>query len=328
MYTGNRWGTLFGRVIILKNKSSQILFYHKIALQAHGKHSHIFFQLFCKIMKCLERVFLRLPVLIKASVSIEASIVMPIFMFAFLEIMSLLNYLSVYSGVLYALKTVGEPVSIYGYVQDMLGDSEKEFSVGEEVLSSVIFSEGYLDRQIKKYCQDAVFEQTVRGGSDGIRVLGSYIDTERSCLSLTAWYTVKPVVDFAGTNVFFLNRYYIRMWTGYSLEAEASSEKSVYITENGTVYHVCRECTHLRLSIRKITASDLVDARNDSGGRYSECEVCMDDNTQVDGYFITNSGDRYHASISCSGLKRTVYAVKPKEVAGWSMCSRCGNKEE
>ena len=327
MDTGNRWGTLFGRVIILKNKSSQKKIYHKEALQAHGKLSHIFFQLFCKIMKCLERVFLRLPVAVKASVSIEASIVMPIFMFAFLEILSLLNYLSVYSGVLYALKMVGEPISIYGYAQDMLVDSEKELSLGEEVLSSVIFSEGYLDCQIKKYCQDAVFEQTLRGGRDGIRVLGSYIDTERSCLSLIAWYTVKPVVDLAGTNVFLVNRYYIRMWTGYSLEGKDSSEKAVYITENGTVYHVSRDCTHLRLSVRKITPSDLQDARNDSGGKYSRCEVCFDDNTQVDGYFITNSGERYHAAISCSGLKRTIYAVEPKEVAGWPMCSRCGKKE-
>ena len=39
--------------------------------------------------------------------------------------------------------------------------------------------------------------------------------------------------------------------------------------------------------------------------------------------YITNDGDRYHNSLSCSGLKRTIFEVPFLEVAGKSKCSRC-----
>lgn len=328
MYTGNRRGTLFRRENNLKEKSNLKIFHKKTALQAHGKYGHIFFQISCKIIECLERVFLRLSVTTKAAVSIEASVSIPIFIIAFLEILSLLNYLSAYSGVLYALKSAGEPASVYSYAMDLLMDSEQELSLGEEMVSSVIFSEVYLDSQIRKACQETFWQNTIQGGSGGIQLLGSYVDMDNSCLSIRAWYFVEPIVNLTGREMLFTNRFYTRLWTGYSMDKEVYGKDYVYVTESGSVYHLSSECTYLRLSIRKVTQEGLLTARNESGSKYTACEACCKNNVYKACYYITNSGERYHSEVSCPGLKRTVYSLERDEVAGWPICSRCSREEE
>ena len=328
MCTGNRKGTLFGIAINSKNIIVAYNLLQKIAaLQAHGKYKQFIFRPFKKIIDCLRRVSFRLPVRVNASVSIEASIAIPVFIFCFLEIISLLNYLSVYSGVLYALKAVGEPVSIYGYAYELLTDSDTELSLGEEVISSLIFSEVYLDNAIQKQCNSQLYENMIKGGAQGISLLGSHVNTRESCISIIAHYSVEPLVAFAETGLTMTNRYYARLWTGYPLEESTVSEEYVYITENGTVYHLTESCTHLKLSISNVRENALEHLRNESGSKYSACPMCCQDKEQLDVYYITDTGERYHATVSCSGLKRTVYCVDKNEVEDWPVCSRCNQKK-
>ena len=96
----------------------------------------------------------------------------------------------------------------------------------------------------------------------------------------------------------------------------------VYVTETGLVYHKDYHCSHLDLSIR-MTHLELVEGlRNENGGKYYPREHCVKGNGG--NIYITNSGDRYHSSLSCSGLKRTIYAIPISEAAGKGACSRCG----
>jgi hypothetical protein len=40
--------------------------------------------------------------------------------------------------------------------------------------------------------------------------------------------------------------------------------------------------------------------------------------------FVTASGSKYHSSLTCSGLKRTIIAISIKDVGDKKACSRCG----
>ncbi|MDD6406342.1 MAG: pilus assembly protein, partial [Clostridiales bacterium] len=40
--------------------------------------------------------------------------------------------------------------------------------------------------------------------------------------------------------------------------------------------------------------------------------------------YVTSQGDRYHCSLNCSGLKRTVYRVMKEEHPELRPCSKCG----
>ena len=114
----------------------------------------------------------------------------------------------------------------------------------------------------------------------------------------------------------------LKIWNGYKKAGFGENKNGlVYVTETGLVYHKNYHCTHLDLSIRMVNSEDVKKLRNESGGIYHACERCKGGSG---GFYITDTGDRYHSSLSCGGLKRTVYAIPLSEAAGKRACSKCG----
>lgn len=94
------------------------------------------------------------------------------------------------------------------------------------------------------------------------------------------------------------------------------------MTETGTVYHKDRSCTYLKLSIRKVSYSVTGKLRNRYGEKYYACSCCRSGVGAT--VYITDTGNRYHADRSCSGLKRTIHKIKESEVSHLPSCSKCG----
>lgn len=114
-----------------------------------------------------------------------------------------------------------------------------------------------------------------------------------------------------------------RKWIGNCTLEQGGSDGEVwvYVTPEGTVYHRSRSCSYLDLSIRAVSRRSLSDLRNQNRGRYYACEHCGGSASTV---YITDYGDRYHSSLSCSGLKRTIYMIKLSQTGGRRVCSKCG----
>ena len=75
-----------------------------------------------------------------------------------------------------------------------------------------------------------------------------------------------------------------------------------------------------------VAKTQLGELRNSSGGIYHLCERCGWMPGNDGNCYVTDYGDRYHTSLSCSGLKRKVYTVPLSEVKGKGACSKCGGK--
>ena len=137
-------------------------------------------------------------------------------------------------------------------------------------------------------------------------------------------YKIQPPVRIFGIPLISqTERVRIKGWNGYQQGSYIEKQGYVYITETGTVYHKSYQCTHLKLAIRAGNVSDVADLRNEYQGKYYPCEKCKAKSASGMIYY-TASGDRYHASLGCSGLKRNIRAVKLSEVGGRGACSRCG----
>ena len=114
-----------------------------------------------------------------------------------------------------------------------------------------------------------------------------------------------------------------RPWIGFT-ELEIL-ETYVYITPEGSVYHLFSDCTHLKLSIRQELLLGVEKLRNLYGEKYSKCELCREDFRIL--VYVTSEGNRYHAARTCSGLKRTIRQVPMSQVVGRSKCLRCSERE-
>lgn len=109
-------------------------------------------------------------------------------------------------------------------------------------------------------------------------------------------------------------------------EEEENTDRKVYITDTGTVYHLSSSCSSLRLSISAIDSEELSTKRNLGGAKYYACEYCTS-GRMPELLYITEDGTRYHYSLSCRALKRTITEISLSEAGARRACKRCAASE-
>lgn len=158
-------------------------------------------------------------------------------------------------------------------------------------------------------------------------VVGSAIDFSRDdeCVDLIVPYKAEPFVAVVGFRDFLMfSRMRTRAWTGYDNEAvqEDEGQELVYITEYGEVYHSTKSCSYLKLSIRAVAREYVEELRNEDGSCFYACEECG--KACKNTVFVTSYGNRYHATLRCSGIKRTIKEIPLLEVGNRKPCKKCG----
>lgn len=289
---------------------------------------------------CIEKTSL-----LRGSMTVEASVVLPCFLFFFINLSSSLEMIRLQSNILYALNEAGNEVCLYGSlltdeVRSMgqtghvkaEGKDTKETSEDEEGISDliggVLLSQTYVKQRIEDNLGVSYLEGSpLKYGSGSLNFLGSRIgDGDIVDIKLSAEVgTPVPWVSPGGFSLPW--RYYGHLWNGYEVTGDGQSlsqEKIVYITDDSEVYHTTTTCTHLKLTIRAVGYSELADIRNTGGGRYYPCEICAKgDAPEV--VYVGVQGDRYHYSDDCYTLTRSYTAVPLSEVEdSHRPCSRCG----
>ncbi|MBO4395131.1 MAG: pilus assembly protein [Eubacterium sp.] len=241
-----------------------------------------------------------------ASLTVEASLVLPIFLFAVLTV--------AYFGLL--AKTQDE---VRHAMSKTVSEASAEVGAGlEKPAKSMV----YYRAKLALYLGDT---------SLTTNLLGSSFLEENDEIDLVVTYTAKlPFAIFDFWHPIFRERVHGRAFVGVDTRSikdeNVPDDIIVYITPNGRVYHRDRNCTYLKPRVSQILFGDIARLRNSGGGKYYPCHVCagggvLSPDTPV---WITGYGDRYHTNRACHEIQHQILEVFLSEVGNRTPCSKCG----
>lgn len=260
---------------------------------------------------------------LKASLTVEAAFALPLFLFFILQVMSAVNMIGMQSRISAALHQTGNQMAFAGYAYE-----KTTGNVLPEGIASTALTAFYARNQVLDYVgREYLDKSCVKNGAAGLRFAGTSIMEHNDMIEIYVSYQIEPMFPIMGFSSFSVSQcYYGRAWTGYDAANGISDltqeDPMVYITETGTVYHTNRNCTYLNPSVSAVSVEDVGSSRNESGGKYYACELCGRNRTEGTVY-ITDQGNSYHCSMSCPGLKRTIYTIPLSQVNGRGQCSKC-----
>ena len=263
----------------------------------------------------------------RASVTVEAALILPAFLYAVCSLMGLGQLLWLEGNIHYAAsQTVRwcaeQEAAVYYYTV-----SERENSSAVQAADR-----GNSERTpvgeifLKHFQEDSFCRSYVKGGREGIRNRLVQSKGQEESLTLTTSYTLR--IPFPLTEAICFSRRIIlqqRIPSGY-LEPFNRREKDtriVYLARNGTVYHTSPKCSYICIRItdqrriREITRQSI----------WKPCAHCVPGGRIPDRVYLTAGGSHYHSRMTCSSLKRTIRAVPYREVRGMRKCSRCIERE-
>lgn len=240
----------------------------------------------------------------KGSMTVEAALVFPIFLFAALSILYINKLILYEEQVQWALARVAREASV-------------EYAASDK---SVVLDQVYLTGKMYVYLE---------GKGLMVSMLRSRLNPETDELNLIADYEVSIPFPVVSRKFHFTEQVCTRAFTGVAtrLEGETEDEDTiVYITKTGKVYHKSLSCTYLKLHISQVKYEDLEYLRSDSGGKYYACEGCCRGKgfRAGDDVFVCSYGDRFHSGRACKNIKRSIQEIPLSEAGGRLPCSKCG----
>lgn len=252
-----------------------------------------------------------------ASVTVEASLVLPIVLLALALFISVIQLTIFTMRMQYALYTTAKTYSAYAY------DIQK--------VPEALTDTGAWELVVTELGTDAIENMGIKGGSLGIIMTASQILEEDDEVDLVANYYVSLPFDiFDLKPIHIVQRAKIRGFVGYDVLSDADKnsddEQIVYVTKTGTVYHLSRDCTYISPVVFTVKYGEVNDKRNSSGAKYYECELCEYEKRQDNNVYITEYGTAYHNDMNCTAIKKGVTAIKISEVGTKTPCKKCGDK--
>ncbi len=264
--------------------------------------------------------------MLRASMTVEAALVLPLFVFFFVNLSCVIELIRLHANVAFNLREIGDRLCLYGYVLSE-GDAPSDALLSENGLGGIVLSQTFVKSELVSHLGEDYLEHApLAKGAQSLNLLESEIPKQSDYIEINVTYEAAPFWQLAGFRSFRMaNRYYGHIWNGYALSGNGETSVIVYVAENGEVYHADSDCTHLQLSISEIAAAAVAAQSNVWGEKYGACQLCCKGAT-TDKVYITEQGNCYHSSRDCSGLKRTVYSINLEEARKrYRRCSRCGN---
>lgn len=238
------------------------------------------------------------------SYTVEAAVVLPVFLAFGIFCIFFLRILMVQIGVDNGLQAAAAKSAVSCV-------SDRETSMAELILLSA-----------KEISENKTPVSFITGGIAGISFGDSDIDG--NYINITAKYEVRfPIRIFGDLRWQMESSVSSRKWIGWDPKEGEGDRDFVYVTKEGEVYHERYDCSYLHPSIIAVTTEEVKHCRNDSGSRYVCCRSCGKGAKDCRIYYLTKYGESYHTRLSCIGLKRCIYRRSRESTVGMRACKKC-----
>lgn len=267
----------------------------------------------------------------KASYTIEATIIIPLFISLMVFGIFTFRLLQVQSGIQQSIDNASRIMAVSLGNTANSGESDKDVNPDQEdpTISGELSEAGLLASTIALAGVEVINHDVplefIDGGAAGIYFLdssaaGNYIDIKVS-------YKMTFPIGLLGKYSFDVTqRARNRKWVGYDKSEGESDGTYVYITDHGKVYHNNYYCTYLNPSVHRIAKNEVKDKRNSGGAKYYQCARCK--SVKANGFlYITDYGTAFHNDVNCTEIKHNIKKVLLEEVKDkMPACSKCGGK--
>lgn len=240
------------------------------------------------------------------SMTVEAALVFPLFLFAVYAVVMLSQLLLSNSEVERALDETVRYMAKAEY-----GQVEKE---DEEETQESLLSKCSYNIKFHQYIDESRLGLVEKGGA-GVKLHRVQQSGWEDYVILTAQFQCKVPIPLFGNFCFSMEETAVqRIFSGYDLEKGWKNDNYVYVAEHGKVYHTHPDCSYI--TVRVIPSRE----RKELSGMRN-CRLCCKKGKQ--GEYVTVCGDCVHWDSNCSALTRTVHLVKKTELGGLPLCGRC-----
>ena len=284
---------------------------------------------------------------LKASMTVEAAFVLPLFISLAAALMMPMNMLDTQRKLQTVTESVCEELSLYAYVAEIVNNYDEGTAVqdGEEIQgeesmdgNGMKFSTEYFDgaKVVSDVAAGSLLQKKVREYTDSANV--KYIDVpdEKGNIVFEVQYQeTMPIFSRTRNYLSLESAAKRRVWTGLdgkltikneSADSGENAEEMVYVGENMGRYHRRKDCHYISNEYQAVSVSEAKQMYDPDGHRFRACSSCeteIDPNGTV---YITAGGRHYHGTMDCTAMVSYVRRVALSEVLHLGACSYCGGE--
>ncbi len=258
---------------------------------------------------------------LKASLTVEAAMVLPLFIFFAVTLMQPMIWLDDQRKLQTVTEVFGEELSQLAY----LDGSES----GADESSSLTFTDVTAGAALKLLTMEFM---------DNAVIKTSKLSDENGDIRLeVSFYRRPPFAGFFSPAVVMNAGTVRRPWTGLdgklksagsSGQEQDSEETMVFIGKTMTRYHLFRDCHYLSNDYSTMSESEAQQTKNSAGSYYKPCAKCASTGQASAIVYVTPSGGHYHRDPDCPSMRSYVSVVPLSEVEYLGCCSYCARKKD
>lgn len=268
----------------------------------------------------------------KGSLTLEAALVLPLYLFFLITILYILNILHIENIFKSTMEETARNINSYAYTTELfkeltyeekntVGTDNSEFiiNLAKNQISSFNIKNIFLSENIKNIADSSYIKNGYKGivFTVGNNDLTDYIDFNIS-------YQIK--IPFLPDNVFYIpitQRCYFKPFVGVDISDKTGDfTEYVYITVTGTVYHTTPYCTYLNKYYDIIPESEL-NVSWDTAQGYHPCPHCAYNQPIGPTSFLCPGRKVYHNRTDCAYIETVIYKVPKDQIGNLPLCSRC-----